>query len=355
MSYYWEGLNKGKKSVAINLTTESGRELAQEIATAPGPQAGMFVTNYPDKGFLAHEKLTTRRGDLITVRVMGWADGRNAVDYTINAVTGLPLMTGPTSMAEDEPVNHVLPAWDLLTGSYAAFALLAAEKKRQVTGRGEEVKVPLSDIAATSLGNVGQIAETMNGEGDRPRMQNDLYGAFGRDFRTRDGKRIIIVSITKRQWIDLIHTLGLESKIQSLETALGVSFLQEGERYKYKQVLCEIIQVEIGARNSNELQGLFGKSGVCWSTYKTLSEAIETEPGFINGNPVFSDILHPSGSSYPTPGSAGTFSSGERAASSRAPLIGEHTDEVLSELLALSSGQIGTLHDQGIIAGPGNR
>ncbi|MCC3306192.1 CoA transferase [Sneathiella sp. HT1-7] len=354
-SYYWEGLNKGKKSVAINLTTEAGRELAQEIVTAPGSQAGMFVTNYSDTGFLAHEKLVSRREDLITVRVMGWADGRNAVDYTINAVTGIPLMTGPNSIEADEPVNHVLPAWDLLTGSYAAFALMAAERNRQLTGRGEEVKIPLSDIAAASLGHVGQIAETMIGNGDRPRIQNDLYGSLGRDFRTRDGQSIIIVSITKRQWMELVRSLGIEAVVTSLESELGVSFLHEGERYKHRARLCEVIQAEVCARTYKELEVLFGKTAVCWSAYKTLSDAIETEQGFVSGNPIFSEVFHPSGSTYPTPGAAGTFSFSERVAPSRAPLIGENTDEVLAEVLALSSNQIGTLHDQGIVAGPSKR
>ena len=59
---------------------------------------------------------------------MGWADGKPAVDYTVNAAVGVPLMTGPEDATG--PVNHVLPAWDLLTGAYAAFSLVAAERAR---------------------------------------------------------------------------------------------------------------------------------------------------------------------------------------------------------------------------------
>jgi 2-methylfumaryl-CoA isomerase len=77
-SLYWEGLNKGKKSIAIDLRRPEGRELAVGIATAPGENAGLFLTNYPVKGFLSHEALAARRADIITVRVMGWADGSPA-------------------------------------------------------------------------------------------------------------------------------------------------------------------------------------------------------------------------------------------------------------------------------------
>ena len=79
-SLYWQGLNKGKESVAIDLARPEGRELAQALVTAPGEYAGLFVTNYPQQGFFGHAVLAQRRPDLITVRVQGWADGRSAVD-----------------------------------------------------------------------------------------------------------------------------------------------------------------------------------------------------------------------------------------------------------------------------------
>ena len=101
--------------------------------------------------------LASRRPDLITARVQGWADGRSAVDYTINAATGLPWMTGPVDA--QGPVNHVLPAWDLLTGTMAAMNLLAAERLRRDTGLGQELIVPLSSVAFGALGALGQLAE----------------------------------------------------------------------------------------------------------------------------------------------------------------------------------------------------
>ena len=173
-SFYWEGLNKGKKSVAIDMSSAEGRELAVALATAPGPQGGMFVTNFPVDGFLSYAALKARRDDLICLRIMGWADGTSAVDYTVNAAVGVPLMTGPVD--DPRPVNHVLPAWDLLTGAYAAFALLAADRARQATGAGQEIRVPLSDIAVSTLSHLGQVAEVLEAGGDRPRIGNDLLG-----------------------------------------------------------------------------------------------------------------------------------------------------------------------------------
>ena len=114
VSLYWEGLNKGKKSVALDLSRPQGRELAAAIVTAPGDNAGLFITNYPSGGFLAHERLLAKRADLITLRVTGSSDGSSALDYTINSATGFPWLTGPAGY--DRPINSVLPAWDISCG-----------------------------------------------------------------------------------------------------------------------------------------------------------------------------------------------------------------------------------------------
>src|SRR5262249_12023097 len=92
-SLYSEGLNKGKKSIALDLGRPQGRELALALITASGENGGLFVTNFPEKGFLSYERLSQLRPDLICLRVMGWADGTPAVDYTINAAVGVPMMT----------------------------------------------------------------------------------------------------------------------------------------------------------------------------------------------------------------------------------------------------------------------
>src|SRR4051794_34308484 len=107
-SLYWTALNKGKRSVAVNLRTAEGRELVVALATAPGPDAGIVVDNNVGRPWLAYDILSERRPDLIQVHIQGHRDGRPAVDYTVNAEVGVPGVTGPSGVAE--PVNHVLPA-----------------------------------------------------------------------------------------------------------------------------------------------------------------------------------------------------------------------------------------------------
>ncbi len=351
-SLYWEGLNKGKQSVAIDLRKPEGRELAVRLATAPGDGAGIFLTNYPPEGFLSHASLAARRPDQITVRVMGWADGSSALDYTINAAVGLPDMTGHTD--DQRPVNHVLPAWDLLTGSMAALSLLASERRRRETGEGEEVRVPLSDVAISTLGNLGQIAEvTLSGQ-DRPRVGNDLFGAFGRDFVTADGSRVMIVAITARQWSGLVSCLSLGAEVAALEAQAGVSFAHdEGLRFEHREALNGLVGAAVGARTLADLAPAFEKDGVCWTPYRTLRQAVAEDTRLVAGNPLFSPLDHPSGRRYPAPGFAATMSGEARAPAAPAPALGADTEEVLADLLGCDGREIAALHDRGVVASAG--
>jgi 2-methylfumaryl-CoA isomerase len=348
-SFYWEGLNKGKKSVALNLSSPGGRELAVAIATAPGDNAGLFVTNYPAEGFLSYERLAARRADLICARVMGWADATPGLDYTINAAVGVPYMTGPAD--SNEPVNHVFPAWDFLTGALAAFSLIAADRERQVSGQGREIRLPLSDVAASSVANMGQLAEVLFAGADRPRSGNSIFGAFGRDFATREGRRIMIAAITARQWSGLLATLGVTDQVKALEAELGVSFAtDEGLRFTHQSSLFPIIEQGMARQDLAALAPEFDKVGVCWGPYQTLREAVLGDAKLFTENPIFNPATHPSGETYPTAGAAATIRPDERRPAPGAPRLGEHTEEVLAQVLGLPSTEIAGLVDSGTVA-----
>jgi 2-methylfumaryl-CoA isomerase len=348
-SLYWEGLNKGKKSVALDLGRPEGRELLAALATAPGERAGLFVTNFPVDGFLSHDKLAARRADLITVRIMGQANGGPALDYTVNAALGIPQITGPESLG-DEPVNHVLPAWDLLTGAYAAFALLAALQHRQATGRGQEVRIPLADVGIATIANLGQLAEVLTTGDNRARYGNTVYGAFGRDFVTADGVRLMIMAITPRQWVGLVKALDLAEPVAAIEAAHGVSFAKdEGVRFEHRDALFPLVEAAVARRRSAELGTSFDALGCCWGPFQTMRQAAD-DPALVGANPIFSTIQQTSGLSYPVPGAMATIPQEQRLPPVRAPFLGEHSDAVLAEVLGLGSGAIGALHDAGLVA-----
>lgn len=343
-SLSWENLNRAKQSLALDLTRSEGRELLVALAQ----HTGNLVTNLPAKGFLAHDRLAAGRADMVTVRIMGWPDGAVALDYTANAAVGYPGLTGPLS--DDAPVNHVMPAWDLLTGAYAAFAMLAATKRRDATGQGAEVRLPLTDVAIGTVANMGRVAEVLYTGAERERLGNAVFGTIGRDFVTRDGVRIMLVAINERQWEGLVTALALGERIAALEAALGVKFAgDDGLRFTHRASIFALIEQAIGALDHGEVAARLDAHSVVHGHFQSMVEAVR-DPRLVGDNPIFAELAsNPSGFAYPAAGAFATIPQAERQPPAPAPRNGEHSEAVLSERLGLDSGAIAKLVDAGIV------
>lgn len=348
-SLAWENLNRAKKSLALDLQSGQGRELLLELAA----RVGQCITNLPEQSFFSHAALAARRPDMVSLRIMGWPDGRQAMDYTVNAATGYPLMCGPEDWdpADPPPVNQVLPAWDFITGAYSAFALLAALHHRARTGEGSEVRVPLGDVAIGTLANSGTMAEMLYRGGDRERLGNAIWGAFGRDFRTRDGTRFMVAALTPKQWNGLVKAFGLEQRIAALEAELGVRFADgDTPRFAHRKRLFALFQEAAEQFDYPTLAARMAAEGCTFERYRTAYEAA-TDPVLVANNPLFGPSpANPSGFAYPAARSFANFPGRAVGDPRPAPYLGEHSEEVLAEKLGLSSGAIARLIDAGIVA-----
>lgn len=349
-SLFWAGLNKGKRSIAVNFRDPRGQDLLTRLICAPGENAGLFSTNFPARGWLSYAALRAQREDLIMVNLVGRRDGGSEVDYTVNPQIGFPILTGPTS--SPEPVNHVLPAWDCITGTMLALGLLAAERHRRITGQGQLVKIALKDVGLAMLGNLGMLAEVLINDTDRPKQGNYLYGAFGRDFETLDGKRVMVVGLTDLQWSCLCKATGLADAFNALGTRLGLDMNDEGARFRARREIAHILEPWFHARTLAEVRRIFEEHRVTWGPYRTVREAIENDPDCSTDNPLFSLVEQPGIGSYLMPATPLDFSQVARLPATPAPRLGEHTDEILLDVLGLSEGEVGKLHDDGIVAGP---
>jgi 2-methylfumaryl-CoA isomerase len=349
-SLFWAGMNKGKRSVAVDLRAPAGQELITALITAPGPDAGLFLTNFPAQGWLSYDTLASRRPDLVMVNITGNHDGTSAVDYTVNPATGFPWATGPVNLGV--PFNHLLPAWDAITGTMAAAGLLAAERHRRRHGQGQLVRLALSDVALAMVGNLGKIAEVQVNGSERPKYGNYLYGAFGRDFLTSDGRRIMIVALTRRQWTSLVEATGIAEACVQIEKMLGVNLDDEGDRFAAREVIAAVLKPWTVARTRDEIAEVFDAHGVCWGPYQTFRELVEDDPRCSVANPMFGYVDQPGIGTYLAPASPMELSASGRLPPRPAPVLGQHTDDVLSEILGLSEREIGRLHDDGVVAGP---
>lgn len=349
VSLFWCGLNKSKKSVALDLSSGEGREIATAIITAPGEDAGLFLTNFPPRGWLDYEQLKARRADLIQLTLQGDRHGGSAVDYTVNPRLGLPCVTGPREDAS--PTNHVLPAWDLITGQMVAVGLLAAERHRRRTHEGQHVKIALQDVGLAVMSHLGFIVEAEFGQA-RQRHGNDLYGAFGRDFLCADGERVMVVGLTRKQWRALCNAMQMQGDMQALATRLGLDLDLEGNRFMARQPIAECVEAWVGARPYSVVAEVFDRHGVCWSRYQTLEQLVREDPECSLANPLFARVVQPGVGNILSAGLPLRFATAMDTPPRAAPQLGAHTEQVLSELLGIDAAQYGRLHDKGVVAGP---
>ncbi len=348
VSIYWAGLNKGKRSIAVDLRKPEGQEIVTGLIAAPGPDAGIFSTNLPVRGWLGYEALARRRPDLVMVTIVGAADGSAQVDYTVNSITGFPKITGP--VGHDGPVNQVLPAWDIATGYAAATAILAAERHRSRTGQGQLVRLALQDIALAATAALGYLGEAEINGVDRPRFGNEVFGTFARDFRTKDGREVMICVFTARQLSALAEAGGLGPAFAELERQHSVDLTDEAHRWRMRKELAALIEPWIASLTAAEAAATLTRAGALWGPYKTPRELVAGDP-LVTANPMFQRVDQPGIGGMWSAASPFVFSAAARCPARPAPRLGQHTDEILAEILGLPDHAIARLRDKGIVAG----
>ena len=348
-SLYWHSLNKGKRSIAVDFKSPEGRELLTQLITAPGDDCGLFLTNFPARGWLADDKLRAHREDLIYLNLTGDRHGTSALDYTVNSKVGFPYLTGAENSGK--PINAPLPAWDVIAGQHIALGLLAAERHRLRTGKGQFIKLALADVALATIGHLGYIGEVMINGTERGPIGNHIYGTFGRDFESRDGCRVMIVGVSANQWQAILEVTGKKQAIESLSDSMGLDFKREGDRYTGREAICELLEPWFAQRDFSTVAAQLEAGGVCWGKYQSVSELVHTDIDCSADNPLFEPVEQPGIGEYLMPQNPLGFTAANRHPVRPAPRLGQHTDEILAGILGLSSGEIGRYHDAGIVAG----
>lgn len=323
-SIYWAGLNKGKRSMEIDMRSPEGQALVQRLIAA----AGVLITNVAGRAWHSHEELSVLCPDLIHLEVVGRGDGSTGVDYTVNAATGFPLVTGPADHVG--PVNHVMPSWDVSCGLYAALAILAALRRRDATGHGSRIRLPLDDVALATAANLGFLTEAMVNGAQRPRLGNAIYGQYGRDFTTSDGESFMVVALTARHFRDLTDVTGTTKSVAALANALEADFSDEGQRYEHREALNGLFADWFATHTAEEVSAALSASSVLWERYQSFAEVVNSPR--VTANPLFAPLRQERIGEYLAPGLPMSVD-GAHLIAAPAPLLGADNVAVPAEWL----------------------
>lgn len=341
-SLYWTGLNRGKKSLAVDLDDPRGAEIVAELVVSPA--SGILVINTDRYPALRYDALAARRPDIIHALLTGRPDGSSSVDYLVQARSGLSSITGHPDGPDQRPVNHALPAWDLLAGSYLAISVLAANHRRTVTGAGEELRLSLEDVAVSTLTTLGWYPDVLCG-GTRMQLGNEVYGTTGLDVVTQDGARFMVVVLTPRHWRDLLRFTGLTERMALTEERLGVDFADEGVRFEHRGHIHGAVRSWFAGKTREEARAVLSSSKLLWEEFMSFFDGARLalknplvakidQPGvgdvMASGFPV-----HHRNSREPTPGPS--------------PRIGADGDEILRDALELDEAEWRRLVEGGVV------
>lgn len=341
-SIYWTGLNKGKRSVVADLRSAEGQRVVQRLIA----DSGVLLTNMAGRQWLSFDTLVAQRPDLIHLEVLGRADGSTAVDYTVNAGVGFPLVTGPAD--HGAPINHVLPAWDIACGLHAALAVAAAlHRRRDHAGEGCRIRLALEDVALGTASALGFLTEAMMNGARRERIGNAVYGTYGQSFTSGDGASFMVVALTDRHFRDLAELTGSTKVLAALSKARDIDFTDEGQRYRHRDLLTGLFSGWFAQRPAAQVEAALAGTSLLWDRYRSFADVAADER--LRDNPMFATLHQPRVGDYLAAGLP-AWIDGAHPPAVAAPALGADTEQVLVDRLGMNTDDIDRLRQSGAVA-----
>lgn len=315
-SAYFCSCNWGKKSIAVDLTTEEGRSIVKKLAA----RADIIIASYKpgdaEKLGVSYGQLSINNHQLIYGQITGYGSDNDRVGYdaVIQAESGLMDLNGeknglPTKM----PVALI----DVLAAHQLKEGILIALINRQQTGKGSLVEVSLLQSALSSLANQATNWLVANKLPSRQGSAHPNIAPYGDSFITKDDKRILLAVGSDRQFGDLIQLLQIKDKASP--ALFSTNVLRVENRYALNQILAEAIMKQNSIPLMHEINRLKIPAGIIQNIQEALSykEAIDirVEGGNLKGLQNFvghvSNLEKPNQLLPP-------------------PHFGEHTEEILN-------------------------
>jgi len=340
-SAYYLSCNRNKKSVTINLQTDAGRDLIRQLATHCDVLVENFKTGAMAKWGLGYASLREINPRLIYCAITGYGQtgplaSRPGYDFIIQAQGGLMSITGNP---DGEPCKAGVAVADIVTGLYAHNAILAALFHRERTGEAQCIDIALFDAQISWLANVAMNYLVSNEPPQRYGNSHPNIVPY-QTFKTADGHIALGVG-NDGQFQKLCDQLELP------ELASDARFQTNANRVNNRNVLVEILQKKFVQCTTTEWVEQLTAVGIPAGPINTVAQAL-AEPQ-IAAREMIVEVMHPSGEPLKFLGPVPKFSATPARIQSSPPLLGQHTDEVLRELLQMPDQQILQLHRQQVI------
>ncbi len=341
---YFLSANRNKRSMTIDLANERGQQLLRELVAEADVLLENFRTGTMRRFGLGYDELRQINPRLIycSISAFGQAGSRATepgYDAMIQASAGLMSITGPESSETGGPQKVGVAVADIMAGMYASSAILAALNARERTGHGQSVDVPLYDSQVAWLANQAMnylVGGVVPGRLGTAHPNLVPYQAFA----TADGNLMLAVG-NDRQFADCAACLGLA------ELARDCRFARNRDRVQNRDWLIQAMQSAFRTRTTAEWLSAFKEKGIPAGPINDIGEVLGD--AYAAERELVHTIDNSQGDPVPTVANPVDFSDTPVCYDRAAPLLGEHTDEVLREWLGYSDELIAELRDRAAI------
>jgi formyl-CoA transferase len=341
-SHYFLSVNRGKKSIVIDLKSDAGVRLARDLAS----KCDILVENYRpgvmDRLGLGYDALSALNPGLIYCAISGYGmtgplRDRPSFDIVLQAMSGALSVNGEPGAL---PTKLGIPLGDLVGGINGPIGILAALYERSVTGKGRLIDISLMDGLVNMLGYIAQLAFFT---GEDPKAQGSQhpnlvpYGIFP----ASDGS-IVIACLTNAFWVRVCAALDVP------HFATDPRFATIEQRRDNRATVNAIVSDFTATRTMAELVELFTTHEVPHAPILGVTEAL-AQPQTIAREMVV-EVEHKTLGTIPIVNRPIRFVDAAQPKPAPPPVLGEHTDDILSRVLGLSAAEIGDLRATNIVA-----
>lgn len=342
---YYLAANRGKRSVTVDIASPEGQALVRELALHADVVLENFKVGHLKRYGLDYESLKALKPDLVYCSITGFGqDGpyahRAGYDFLIQGMGGLMSITGERDdLPGGGPQKAGVAITDLMTGMYATVAVLAALTHRDRTGEGQLIDMALLDTQVAMLAN---MASNFHNSGKPPKRWGNAHANIVpyQTFACADG-HIIVATGNDGQYQKFVEAGG------RTELANDPRFATNPLRVKNRDALVPLLDQMVAQRTRDEWIALLESVGVPCGPINDIAEVFENPQ--VKARGVAMDLRHPTAGKVTLVRSPMKLSVTPANSSKPPPLLGQHTDEVLREVLGRSGEEIADLRAKGVL------
>ncbi|GFO40841.1 succinate--hydroxymethylglutarate coa-transferase-like [Plakobranchus ocellatus] len=340
-SCYFMCVNRNKKSVTVDMKKPEGIELIKKMAAVSDVLVENYIPGKLSKQGLGYPELSKLFPRLIYCSITGYGQtgsyaSRAGYDVIVSGTGGLMHITGP---AGGEPCKVGVAITDLSTGLYAVSAILASLLARQTTGHGQHIDCNLLSTNVASLVNIASNYLNAGLEAQRYGTAHPSIVPY-QAFETADGY-FLVGAGNDTQFALLVKLLGHP------ELSENPRFLTNKDRVVNREELLKLLRSVFKQKPVHHWLGTFEESGIPHGPINNM-EQVFSDPQ-VQHNGLIQRIPHPTLGEVKVVGPAVRYSATSTVPLTAPPLLGQHTDEVLTQLLGYSRSQVASLKQAKVV------